>query len=88
MISICDQLSPEYRDMKTLAASLVGALKIEMKERGWSGAKILDAEYFDDDDPPRLLINIGPGHGALSVAAVSAFIKEKRAAERQAGEAA
>lgn len=87
MIAICDQLSPQYGDMKRLAGALVGALNIEFRKAGWKGARILDAEYFDKDSPARLLIVAGPGHGELTVEAVSAFIKDKRACRAREGAA-
>jgi hypothetical protein len=78
MIAIADHLSATYPDMKTLAASLVSALGIEMKARGWTGVKILDADYCDQEPPASLLIVIGPGHEELSVPAVRTFVRKKR----------
>lgn len=86
MIVIADSLRPGYADMKALAASMIGALQIEMRAKGWTGAFILDADYHDDRTPPALVIEIGPGHSVLSVETVSTFIKEKRVRRRAEAE--
>ncbi len=84
MIAIADDLRPEFADMAALAASMVEALQGEMRMHGWRGAEISDAEYDDSRDVPSLLIIISPGDDELTVARVSAFLKEKRAQVKDA----
>lgn len=84
MIAIADDLRPEFADMPALAASMVKALRQEMRRHGWRGAEISDADYDDSRDVPALLIIISPGKDPLTVERVSAFLKEKRAQARDA----
>jgi len=79
MMAIADDLRPQYRDVKTLVASMVGALNLEMARKGWRGASIFDADCREKP-VPSVLIVIEQGSDLLTVDAISAFLKEKRAA--------
>jgi hypothetical protein len=88
MIALADSFTPQYPSEKALVGAIVGKLKIEARERGWKGTKLLEAEWIDrkrqaergyvSGGDPIALVVIGPGHGDVTVDEVSAFIRDKR----------
>jgi hypothetical protein len=87
MIATGDQ----YRggDREQFVQGIVDRLKLLMRERGWTGVKIIDVAWVEPEPgwtvaAPVCSVQIGPGHAALTVDAVRGFLAEKqRLARRQ-----
>lgn len=67
--TIADGQSP-----KAFWAHVVGLVLLDMKERGWTGGRILDATWKEG----LLSVTVGPGHGRVDVDAVANFIRGKK----------
>jgi hypothetical protein len=70
MIEISVPFTPDYRDEKTFVASMIGRVKIQARERGWTGLHLVEAAYAADPDNldrRRLTLRVGPGHGDITV---------------------
>lgn len=65
---------------KAFWVHVVGLALIQMKERGWTGGRLIDATWKDG----LLSVTVGPGHGKVDVKAVADFIQDKRRKQRAA----
>jgi hypothetical protein len=72
-ISLSHQMQPG-QNVKAFWRHVVGLALVEMKKRGWTAAKILDASWQGG----ALTLTVGPGHDRLSAEKVAEFIQEKR----------
>lgn len=72
-ISLSHQMQPG-QNPKAFWRHVVGLALIEMKSRGWTAAKIIDASWKDG----ALTLTVGPGHDKLSAEKLAEFIQEKR----------
>lgn len=60
-------------DVRHMWRHFVGLVLLEMKQRGWTGGRILDAGWKDGV----ISIQVGPGHDKIDVDALASFIKAK-----------
>lgn len=80
MISVCDAFTGQYGSWKAFIDSLIGTLALEMRERGWKGAHLVDAQWrkHKDGSPDQVVICVGPGQSPLTIDQVRKFIKDNR----------
>ena len=82
-ITVADAFTGQYRDEAAFVASLIGTLAIEMRRKGWSGCRVAEADWHaEDGKAPVMLIQIAPGERELTIEAVRAKVKERRAQAR------
>lgn len=79
VIQIAGTLS-DGQSPKAFWLHVVGLVLLQMRERGWTGGRILDATWKDG----LLSVTVGPGHGRVDVEAVADFIRSRRTTGRTA----
>lgn len=78
MIALADQFIGQYPTEKALVGAVIGKLMIEARARGWKGVVLLDADWTEEFGAPICAVQIGPGHGVVTIENVREFIRDKR----------
>lgn len=68
---------PNGQPDKVFWQHIAGLVLIQMRERGWTGGRILDASWKDEI----LEVRVGPGWKKFDVQALADFIRAKRTRE-------